>query len=886
MSGTAAPQARKAEPRRKKMGNGNGNKFPVAASTAIRAAMVTLVAFCLALAPAGAALSALPVPVTGRTASVQAAAAVFESADYDIKDGTGPCIAGGVAYLFAGDDPWSPPGVNSSIVALDAGNGSLLWQKELEWAGGMGSKARPLYDSGKLYIGCGKRVYCLDAANGGNIVWATNITPAVAPMGDSVIISDPVIYSNGVGTRVLVVGDYLYGSYVGLDAASGGILWTYALDANSSASGAPGVDDSGKRLYLPQSAAFGSAANGKVHCLDVSGAVPAKKWEYRTDYDVAGPIAYDQGKLYLSDFAYGGPTSYFYCLQDGGGAASTLWKEKIWGSSGMPLVNGNGNTVYVCGNDYSVGGNHFYAFDMSTGELLWDNPNWGAYNGNCALSPATGYLYAGSFDTAAWAHNLGVAAMDPYTGSELWYVQQKGGGDPVISGGLVYTTADGRLYAYGEYVPSQCDWYFAEGYTGPGFEEWLCLANPGSGDARVSVTYLFNGEAEPRTIDYAVEAGTRKTIDVKGAVGEGLEVSIKVASDKPLVAERPIYFDYHGLENHSWTGGHCVVGADEPLAEWYFAEGYTGPGFEEWLCLANFEDQGTTVKVTYLYGQGAPLEKEYYLPGKRRVTLSVNDEAGGGSDVSIALKSNRPILAERPMYFSYRDLGPHGWTGGHCVMGAAQASQKWYFAEGYTGSGFDEWLCLANPGGVDARVDVTYLYQGEASRTKSYDLPSRTRRTLNVNDEAGKGKELGLVVSSTQPVLAERPMYFNYMGKCDGGSCVVGTAIPSNYWCLAEGYTNRNFDEHICISNPGKEKALVKVRPLFKAGEEMEREVEAGQRVTIPLASENDVERAYSITSDRGVVVERAMYFNYMGLGAHGWNGGHCTMGATLKDIY
>jgi hypothetical protein len=815
---------------------------------------------------------------------------VFESADYMIKDGTSPAIAGGVAYIFAGDDPWMPPGTNSSIVALDAADGHFLWQKDLEWAGGMGSKARPLVDSGLLYIGCGKKVYCLDTANLGNIIWSKDITPAGGSLGSSIIISDPVIYTDASSTKVVVAGDFTYGSYVGLKASNGDVLWRYQLDADSSASGAPGVDDIANRLYLPQSAAFGYPANGKVHCLDVSGVPITKKWEYSATYDVAGNISYNQGFLFFSDFAYGGPISNFYCLEDKGGQAGLEWSQPIWGASGTPLLDTNHNMVYVCGNDYSVGGNHFYAFDMTSGELVWDNPNWGAYNGNCALSPTTGYLYAGSFDTTMWAHNKGMAAMDPDTGSELWYVQQKAGGDPVVLGGLVYTTADGRLYAYNEFLPSAYDWYFAEGYTGSGFEEWLCLANPGGAgdDATVSVTYLFNGERDPLTIDYPVPPGTRNTIDVKGAVGPDTEVSIKVVSNKPIVAERPIYFDYGGMGSHGWTGGHCVVGTDEPLGTWYFAEGYTGSGFEEWLCLANFGDQLATVTVDYLYTDGIPLQVEYYIPGNRRVTFSVNEEAGYGRDVSIKIASNQPIVAERPMYFDYGGMGSHGWTGGHCVMGSEQASEQWYFAEGYTGSGFEEWLCLANPTGDEAGVTVTYIYQGEEASTKTYTVPANSRQTLSVNLEAGSGKELGMAVRSDIPILAERPMYFDYGGGWDGGHCVMGAALPSNYWCLAEGFTDPLFDEYVCISNPGKEDAVVNVRPLFGAGGDAgtDYEVKAGQRFTISLESGEPVERAYAISSNRGVVVERAMYFDYMGLGGHGWEGGHCTMGATLKDMY
>ena len=114
-----------------------------------------------------------------------------------------------------------------------------------------------------------------------------------------------------------------------------------------------------------------------------------------------------------------------------------------------------------------------------------------------------------------------------------------------------------------------------------------------------------------------------------------------------------------------------------------------------------------------------------------------------------------------------------------------------------------------------------------------------------------------------------------------------GAELPSNYWVLAEGYTSPDFDQYICISNPGKEKALVTVAPLFASGGAAARyEVEAGQRCTVTLRSDEPVERAYAVTSDRGVVVERPMYFDYQGMGSHGWTGGHCTLGATLRDIY
>jgi hypothetical protein len=45
---------------------------------------------------------------------------------------------------------------------------------------------------------------------------------------------------------------------------------------------------------------------------------------------------------------------------------------------------------------------------------------------------------------------------------------------------------------------------------------------------------------------------------------------------------------------------------------------------------------------------------------------------------------------------------------------------------------------------------------------------------VDVNEEIGEGKDVSLHVQSTLPVVAERPMYFIYKDKWDGGHDVVG----------------------------------------------------------------------------------------------------------------
>jgi len=120
-------------------------------------------------------------------------------------------------------------------------------------------------------------------------------------------------------------------------------------------------------------------------------------------------------------------------------------------------------------------------------------------------------------------------------------------------------------------------------------------------------------------------------------------------------------------------------------------------------------------------------------------------------------------------------MGGWGWTGGHCVIGATGYGQKWFFAEGYTGSGFEEWICIQNPQGQAANVTVTYYPEGGAAPiTTQHVVPANSRYTILVNQDAGANKSVSAQVSSDQPIICERPMYFNFNGVWTGGHDVVG----------------------------------------------------------------------------------------------------------------
>ncbi len=318
-------------------------------------------------------------------------------------------------------------------------------------------------------------------------------------------------------------------------------------------------------------------------------------------------------------------------------------------------------------------------------------------------------------------------------------------------------------------------WYFAEGYTGPGFDEWVCVLNPGDETAHLTFRFQTLEDGEVVREGCEVAARSRATFKVNDLLGPDRESSLVLEATGPVVAERPMYFDYQGTAGWGWTGGHCVMGSSSLSTRYFFAEGTTRSGFEEWLTLQNPSASPIEVHAVYQLGegQGEPVEKNYTVGANQRFTVFVPGETGLEKDVSVTLTCDSPFLAERPMYFAYNGA----WTGGHCVIGASGPASEWFFAEGYTGPGFDEWLCLQNPGEEEATVEITYLTQEAGPLpVRQVKVPAHTRLTLRVNDDAGLGYQLSALarVASGPGIVVERPMYFLYEGAWDGGHDVVG----------------------------------------------------------------------------------------------------------------
>lgn len=420
-----------------------------------------------------------------------------------------------------------------------------------------------------------------------------------------------------------------------------------------------------------------------------------------------------------------------------------------------------------------------------------------------------------------------------------------------------------------EPTPPGTTYYFAEGTTRAGFEEWICIQNPGEEAADVSITYMLE-TGENVIENVTVGAHSRTTVNVRDSVGPEHDISAKVEGDRLIVAERPMYFDFRG-----WQGGHDAVGALNTSRLWYFAEGTTRSGFAEYLTIQNPADRDATVDVTYVLDDGTTITEPVSVGARSRATVDVNAAVGEGRDVSMVVECDDvAIVAERPMYFNY-----NGWTGGHNVMGSTSLANRCYFAEGTTRSGFDTYLCVQNPHGIDAVVTMRFVLGDGAEVIHTLNVPATSRRTVKVNDVVGEGNDVSAVIDSTSPVLVERPMYFNYRDKWSGGHVAMGARSPKNSWFFAEGTTRDGFEEWLSLENPGMADATADISYMLEDGSVIDTmvAVPAHTRVTVdvPLAVGPGRDVSVAVWSDIAIIAERPMYFLYHGM----WPGGHDVVG-------
>ncbi len=400
--------------------------------------------------------------------------------------------------------------------------------------------------------------------------------------------------------------------------------------------------------------------------------------------------------------------------------------------------------------------------------------------------------------------------------------------------------------------------YFAEGTTRPGFEEWLLVYNPGNEIASLSAHYYSHGEQLVK--EYSVPPRERLSLPVKSEIPWEDDVSVVLESSTPVAAERMLYFS----RGSGYSGGSLSRGVTAASRLLFFPEGSLRPGFEEYLAVFNPSSIVDAHLDVELRGVGGEIrEAAFDVEPLARLTLRVNDMVEAG-DYSMVVRSSTPVVAERSQYFAYNDM----LTGSHCAPGISRPEGSWFFAEGTTRNFFDSYLTILNPCEYATWLEVRMIVSDGSLREESLSLAAGERRTIHLNSYMPADVDYSLSVSSLLPVLAERSAYFQ-AHNIAGGYCSPGTPQPRENWLFPEGCTSPGFSQWLALFNPWEQEQAVSVDYRRGDGESVSCEylLPPQGRVTLDVAVEagNADEVSMEVNCPVGIVAERSIYFNRQG---------------------
>ncbi len=435
-------------------------------------------------------------------------------------------------------------------------------------------------------------------------------------------------------------------------------------------------------------------------------------------------------------------------------------------------------------------------------------------------------------------------------------------------------------------VPTSTIWYFAEGYVGGGFQEYLTVMNPDPvKTAQVQVRYLFQGSTGP-SITHNVLPQSRFTINPNADLhvlqnsnpGKAVSMIVTSVNGVGIVAERPMYFTWRGI-----SSGTDTLGSTKLAQDYYFADVEAQRNYSSFITILN-PPGGKTANVTLTYvANGAQVGTITVVvpPGQRGTTwpgvIHINQQT------ALSVHSDQPVVVERPMYFTTSRSNISGAvTGAATLIGASAPNTDWLFAEGYTGTNFHEYFVLANfSSTVTSNVTVKLEYSNGAVNPTTVQVAPLSQYIFDVNAAsasfAQSTTELSTEITSDAPIVAQRQEYFRFNGNIPGGTDVIGEPGPAKtIYSFAEGYTASGFSEFLTLQNPTTTSENVAVT-LYLANSIISQQVVTvgpQTRVTVNINSlvdpivQSNPKAGYEVsmavwTSSGTIVAERPMYFNY-----------------------
>jgi lysophospholipase L1-like esterase len=265
-------------------------------------------------------------------------------------------------------------------------------------------------------------------------------------------------------------------------------------------------------------------------------------------------------------------------------------------------------------------------------------------------------------------------------------VRQTGGSTIVVERAMYWNGGEGGHESTAVNAPNTT-WLFAEGATGNtpnfDFQTYLLLANPANVEAAVTIDF-FRDVGGPVQYHTTVAPNSRKTLSLDDLPFEPNDVaelasasfSIKVTSDRRILAERSMYWSSNGI---IFIDGHNTPGVNAEAGKWAFAEGRQGRfadsgtiSYDSYFLFSNSSSSPLRIKGTFVREDATGIVRYFTVNPTSRFTLL----AGQFPELSNqrfaaffeAVDSNgaantQTFVAERAMYWGDGYFGGHGSTG-------------------------------------------------------------------------------------------------------------------------------------------------------------------------------------------------------------------------------
>ena len=324
------------------------------------------------------------------------------------------------------------------------------------------------------------------------------------------------------------------------------------------------------------------------------------------------------------------------------------------------------------------------------------------------------------------------------------------------------------------------DWYFANGTTVKGVQQYLVIFNPFGDDAIIDAGFLTEeGVIAPDEVRaLVVPRNSRVTIAVHDFVPRQALVAAHVhARSGRVVVERTQLFDGSQSEGVPVRQGIAVsLGANRPARTWELPVDLagaveSGSAFTQTVAVANFAEVSTRVEVgVVLPGEEtlAPQSVEVGARSVELVTVGDNVPAGKGFVVTVAARQPEgeapPVVVELLSWWSDADGRRVAST-----LGTQAAARRWVLVAPAGSSGA---ITVAGARSRPAAAALLVFESGDTSDAPSNPklaVPPERFGTFSLDERAGRT----LVVEADRPVTVGL-----VLNGAAGGSASIAVPDP------------------------------------------------------------------------------------------------------------